>query len=140
MRTTGFVWRLLLAGVLGITGLPASAVTPAELQQTFDTAARAGVPGYAGSSAQRGRQFFNSTHGNDWSCASCHTQNPAGPGRHAKTARDIAPLSPLANPQRFTDAAKADKWFSRNCNDVLGRPCTAQEKGDVLAYLMSLGK
>ena len=140
MRTTGFVSGLLLAGALGLTGPSASAVTPAELQQNFDAAARAGVPGYTGFSAQRGRQFFSSTHGNDWSCASCHTQDPARPGRHAKTGRDIAPLSPVANPQRFTDAAKTDKWFSRNCNDVLGRPCTAQEKGDVLAYLMSLGK
>ena len=140
MRTTRFVSGLLLAGALGLTGPSASAVTPAELQQNFDAAARAGVPGYTGFSAQRGRQFFSSTHGNDWSCASCHTQDPARPGRHAKTGRDIAPLSPVANPQRFTDAAKADKWFSRNCNDVLGRPCTAQEKGDVLAYLMSLGK
>jgi len=125
---------------LGFTGLSVSAVTPADLQQNFDTAARASVPGFTGFSAQRGRQFFSSTHGNDWSCASCHTQDPARPGRHAKTGRDIAPLSPVANPQRFTDPGKADKWFSRNCNDVLGRPCTAQEKGDVLAYLMSLGK
>jgi len=140
MRMTKSVLEFLLAGSLGLAGLSASAVTPAEFQQNFDAAARASAPEFAGFSAQRGRQFFSSTHGNNWSCASCHTQNPMGPGRHAKTGKDIAPLSPVANPQRFADAAKADKWFSRNCNDVLGRPCTAQEKGDVLAYLMSLGK
>ena len=49
-------------------------------------------------------------------------------------------MAPAANPQRFSDAAKVEKWFKRNCNDVLGRACTAQEKGDVLAYLMSLAK
>jgi hypothetical protein len=30
------------------------------------------------------------------------------------------------------------KWFGRNCRDVLGRACTAQEQGDVLAYLLTL--
>ena len=50
----------------------------------------------------------------------------------------IRALAPAANAQRFTDAAKVEKWFKRNCNEVLERACTAQEKGDVLAYLMSL--
>ncbi|MFP5443986.1 MAG: DUF1924 domain-containing protein, partial [Betaproteobacteria bacterium] len=35
----------------------------------------------------------------------------------------------------FTDTAKVDKWFRRNCNDVLSRECTAMEKADVLAYV-----
>jgi urocanate hydratase len=43
-----------------------------------------------------------------------------------------------ADPERFTDSGVVDKWFRRNCNDVLGRLCTAKEKGDVLQYLMSL--
>ena len=29
-----------------------------------------------------------------------------------------------------------DKWFRRNCNDVLSRECTAVEKADVLAWLL----
>ena len=37
-----------------------------------------------------------------------------------------------------TDEAKVDKWFRRNCNDVLSRECTAVEKADVLAYLNAL--
>mgnify|MGYP000380230261 CR=1 FL=1 len=52
----------------------------------------------------------------------------------------FAPLAPAAHAERFTRADKVDKWFKRNCNDVLGRACTAQEKGDVLAYLTSLKK
>jgi len=30
------------------------------------------------------------------------------------------------------------KWFRRNCKTVLGRECTAQEKGDILTYLSSI--
>ena len=37
--------------------------------------------------------------------------------------------------ERFTDPEKVAKWFTRNCNSVLGRECTAAEKGDVITYL-----
>ena len=129
---------LLLAGSLAMQGASAYAATPAEFQKTLETEARASAPGFSGFSAARGQQFFNSTHGNDWSCSSCHTSNPRQPGKHASTGKEIAPMAPAANPARFTNAAKVNKWFRRNCKDVLGRVCTAQEKGDVLAYLMSL--
>lgn len=140
MHTVKSIVGFLLAASLAMSGLKASAATPAEIQRSFETSARASAPGFSGFSAERGRQFFSSTHGNDWSCATCHTSSPAATGKHAKTGKEIAPLAPAANPQRFADAAKVDKWFNRNCNDVLGRVCTAQEKGDVLAYLMSLAK
>jgi len=100
---------------------------------SFPALAQAPVP-----SAQRGELFFKSTHGNDWSCASCHTENPLAPGKHVKTGKAIAPLAPAANPKRFTDAAAVEKWFRRNCNDVLGRACSAQEMSDVTQYLLSL--
>ena len=138
MRTFRSIVGFLLAGSLALSGLTASAATPAEIQKNLESAARASTPGFSGFSAARGQQFFSSTHGNDWSCASCHTTSPVATGKHAKTGKEIAPLAPAANPQRFTDAAKVEKWFKRNCNDVLGRACTAQEQGDVLAYLMSL--
>jgi len=119
---------------------PAFAVTPAQIQSALEAEARKSVPGFAGFSAARGEQFFKATHGNEWSCASCHTQNPLAAGRHARTGKDITPLAPAANPQRFSDADKVEKWFRRNCGDVLGRACTAAEKGDVVAYLRSLAK
>jgi hypothetical protein len=118
----------------------AAAETPADFQQSFETAARQEVAGFSGFSAQRGAAFFKTTHGREWSCASCHTPSPTATGRHAKTDKPIAPLAPSANVERFTRPDKVEKWFRRNCNDVLGRACTASEKGDVLAYLMSLGK
>jgi len=98
----------------------------------------AGNPAFQGFAAARGEQFFKAKHGNEWSCSSCHTENPAAQGKHAKTGKVIAPLAPSANAERFTNPAKVDKWFKRNCNDVLGRACSAQEKGDVLSYLLGL--
>ena len=85
-----------------------------------------------------GEALFNATHGREWSCASCHTVNPTRGGRHASTGKPIQALAPAAGSDRFTDAAKVEKWFRRNCNDVLARECTAAEKANLLAWLMSL--
>ena len=60
-----------------------------------------------------------------------------GPGR-SPVGKRIDALAPSANPDRLTDRAKADKWFDRNCKQVLGRPCTPAEKADVVTYLSSL--
>ncbi|MGE5336898.1 MAG: DUF1924 domain-containing protein [Gemmatimonadota bacterium] len=116
----------------------ASAQTPTEYLKSLEDAARNAAPGFAGFSAARGQAFFDARHGTDWSCSTCHTANPLAVGRHAKTGRPIEPLAPAADARRFTDAGKSEKWFKRNCNDVLGRACTAPEKGDVVAYLVSL--
>lgn len=97
-------------------------------------AAEAGAAGQA----SRGQMFFTQRHGGEWSCASCHGSPPTQHGKHASTGKAIAPLAPAFNPKGFTDAGKVDKWFRRNCNDVLQRACTAQEKADVMAYLGSL--
>jgi hypothetical protein len=50
----------------------------------------------------------------------------------------IEAMAISVNPQRFSDEAKVEKWFGRNCKDVLERACTAQEKGDFIAYLLSI--
>jgi len=92
----------------------------------------------AAASAERGARFFTAKQGGEWSCASCHTERPTQAGRHAKTDKAITPLAPAANAERFTDAAKVDKWFRRNCNDTLNRLCSAQEKADVMAWLLAL--
>lgn len=85
-----------------------------------------------------GQQFFNAKHGREWSCASCHNALPTGDGKHANTGKAITPLAPAFDPERFTDPAKSEKWFRRNCKDVLARECSAAEKADVLAWLISL--
>lgn len=85
-----------------------------------------------------GQQFFVSKHGHEWACASCHGESPTQNGRHATTGKVLAPLAPAFNAKSLSDAAKVDKWFRRNCKDVLARECTAAEKADVLAWLISL--
>ena len=126
--------------LLALTGLaaPVFAETPGDFLAAYAQDAKTGNPALGRLSAKRGQQFFAQTHGRDWSCSSCHTRNPAASGKHAVTSRVIEPLAPAANPARFTRASKVEKWFKRNCNDVLGRECTAQEKGDVLSYLLTL--
>lgn len=131
--------RLATAALLAFCAAAAHAQTPAQTLADLKAAAQA-TPSFAGFSAERGAQFFKSTHGGDWSCATCHTENPAQPGKHAKTDKPIRPMATAANPERFTDPAKVDKWFRRNCNDVLNRACTPLEKGDVLTFLMSVPK
>ncbi|HCT39899.1 MAG TPA: hypothetical protein DF427_01700 [Moraxellaceae bacterium] len=125
---------LLLPGMLFAAGTD----TPARLQAGYAAEALATSPAAGPLSAERGRQFFTSRHGGDWSCASCHTTDARKSGRHAVTGKVLKPLAPAANPDRFTDATKVEKWFRRNCKDVLGRECSAREKGDVLTYLQSL--
>ena len=120
--------------VLSLTCLCAQvhALTPAE--QLAGYTAQAGAP----AQAARGQQFFTTKHGGDWSCASCHGASPTAPGKHAATGKVIAPLAPAFNAERFTDAGKTEKWFRRNCKDVLARECSAAEKADVLAWLLTL--
>lgn len=111
---------------------PAQAITPAQQLEVLST--------LAGRPAQpaQGRQFFTATHGREWSCASCHGSVPVQAGKHAATGKAITALAPAANPERFADTARTEKWFRRNCNDVLGRECTSAEKADVLAWLVTL--
>lgn len=110
----------------------AEAAAPADLLAAY-AALSARAP-----SAEQGRSFFATPHGRDWSCATCHGVNPVTEGRHAATGKPIQALAPAANPARFMDRDKAEKWFRRNCGDVVGRACTDAEKADLLAWLITL--
>ena len=92
-------------------------------------------------SPDRGEALYRSAHpggdGKPVSCASCHTDSPKQAGR-TRVGKPIEPLAPSVNRERFTDAAKVEKWFRRNCKDVLQRECTAQEKGDFVTWLSQL--
>jgi len=127
---------LLFAAVaLALCG-PAFAGTPAELLAGLVAdAARDGTT--LSPSPSRGEAFFK-TRRAEWSCASCHTTDPRQEGRHAVTGKAIRPMAPSVEPARLTDRAKVDKWFHRNCRDVVARPCTTAEQADVVAYLISL--
>lgn len=129
-----FTTLLVSVGVLmlGVLSAHAGDTTPQAQLDYWST--QAGASG----NSQRGQAFFSRTHGREWSCASCHGQLPTRDGEHASTGKRIAPLAPVANPKAFTDAARVDKWFRRNCRDVLDRECTPTEKADVLAWLLQL--
>jgi hypothetical protein len=118
--------------VLAAASAPAFAVTPAEQLAAYT--ALAGAP----PQPARGQQIFTVKHGKEWSCSSCHTAIPTIEGKHASTGKVIGPMAPAFNAERFTDSAKTEKWFRRNCNDVMGRECTAAEKADVLSWLLTL--
>lgn len=120
------------------SNVPLNAGRPTDFQTLYSRQAAQENPAYSGPSAVSGQQFFQSRHGKEWSCSSCHTNAPTASGKHKVTGKTIEPMAPSANPARFTNARKVERWFKRNCGDVLGRGCSAQEKADVLAYLTSL--
>ena len=108
------------------------AATPADLQASYSAVAGASA------NPERGQQLFTSRHGGEWSCSSCHGAVPTQAGKHASTGKPIAPLAPAFNAERLVDTAKAEKWFRRNCNDVMGRECSPAEKADVISWLRTL--
>lgn len=123
--------KLLFVSVLVGLSAGAKAITTSELLKSYEAQSGKASP-------TRGEQFFNAKHGKEWSCASCHENPPNHDTKHIVTGKVIKPLAPNANAARFADEAKAEKWFKRNCNDVLGLECTAQEKADVLSWLMTV--
>ena len=118
------------------------AASPAEVLQTYTAQAKKDNPSFKEFSAANGDKFYHAavkhSSGKQVSCAACHTDNPRNAGKHEKTSKEILPLAPAANKDRFTDVAKVEKWFKRNCQDVLERECSAQEKGDFIAYVLSV--
>lgn len=126
---------LLTAATLTMA-VSAHAEKPADFLERYQREARQDAPSFS-ASPERGSRFFTSTHGGDWSCSTCHTKDPAARGKHASTGKAIEPMSPAANPERLASARQVEKWFGRNCKDVLKRACTPAEKADVVAWLMS---
>jgi len=121
---------LTLAAALGAQ---AQSATPASLLAAYT--AQAGKP----ASAERGQALFNRKFGRDFdSCATCHGAVPTRAGKDAVTEKPIPPLAPAAQPGRLSDRSKVDYRFQMNCRDVVGRECTAAEKADIVAWLISL--
>jgi hypothetical protein len=139
--------RALLAVVLPavvLAGASAAyaAMNPAQktVYGQYAAAAKAADAAFVDFSAEKGQVFFQGKHAggkaDSPSCTSCHTTNVKGTGK-SRAGKEIAPMAASANSKRFTDYADVEKWFTRNCPDVLGRECSLTEKGDVLAYLLS---
>jgi len=127
--------KLIMTAVAIGLGTIALADTPASILKSYE--AEAGAAG----SVARGQDLFMSQHTGGKpdtpSCTTCHTSNLKASGQ-TRVGKTIGPMAVSANPESLTDAAFAAKWLRRNCKSVLGRECDAQEKADIIAYLMSL--
>ena len=132
---------LAAALALGLSAPIAMAADPAReaILAAYAAQAKAEDTAFAAFSAERGRSLYMGPHqgGNPETnaCAACHTGNPAATGRHRKTGRGIEPMAVSVNPARFTDPDEVEKQFGRDCKNVLGRACTAREKGDFITFL-----
>jgi cytochrome c peroxidase len=137
----GALAAVALAATLGIPvrAAAASATTAASQQLAgWEAQARRERPGFTGFSAAEGEKLYRSEHvqdGQKVSCATCHTASPRAQGR-TPVGKLVDPLSPKVNPSRFSDPAETEKWFKRNCKQVLGRECTAEEKGHFVTYVL----
>lgn len=136
MQRTLFTLIALTAALLAG---PAAAGPRDDLLAGYATAARADSPAFAGFSAARGKDLhqraFAGGKADTPACATCHGQDPRGAGR-TLTGKPIEAMAVSVTPTRYGDPAKVEKWFKRNCNEVLGRACSAQEKGDWLTYMI----
>lgn len=124
------------------TALVASAVHAGpreDILAALETAARAEGGGFSGFSAAAGERLHLSRNSGGQtdtpSCTTCHGTAPRAGGQ-TPSGKAIEPMAVSVSPQRYTDAAKVEKWFRRNCKEVLGRECSAREKGDWLAYMI----
>jgi cytochrome b len=125
-----------------LLGLPARAgaagPVAADLLREYEARARRERPALRSFSADEGRRLYFSEHvqdGEKVSCSSCHTADPRKRGL-TPAGKVVEPLAPSANPDRLTDRREVEKWFKRNCKQVLGRECTAEEKGHFLTFLL----
>ncbi|MEJ2119051.1 MAG: DUF1924 domain-containing protein [Alphaproteobacteria bacterium] len=140
--------RVILQISVAVSVVAAAPVMAAEMSpprkaiyEHYEAAAKSADPSFAGFSAERGKKFFHGTHTGGKpdinSCTTCHTKDLTQSGR-TRAGKLIKPMAASVNPMRFISPADVEKWFTRNCSTVLGRECTVVEKGDVLAYLLSL--
>jgi len=124
--------------VLALVAVPgiALAADPAAVTQLLDQYRQEGAAGF---DAARAKDDWTKEHpaddGKMRSCITCHGSDLTKPGRHAKTGKVIDPMARSVNPDRYTDPAKIEKWFKRNCKWAWGRLCTPQEKGSFLMFL-----
>ncbi len=141
LKTFKFL-RAALPVLLAMAWTGGHAASPDELLQGYAAQAKKELPAFKAFSGSAGETFYRASvkhsNGRQISCASCHTDNPRNAGKHEKTGKEIAPLAPSANKARFADQGTVEKWFKRNCQDVLERACTVQEKGNFIAYILTV--
>lgn len=139
------------------------ATEPEDFLAAYADMARQADPGFKGFSAERGRDFYFRKHklddGSELACSTCHHEDPRigttahidqipcrachvtlhkGAKGRSSIKRQIGPLAPLINPNRFTNEWQVEFWFNWNCELLLKRECTPREKGDFITWLMTI--
>lgn len=126
---------LVCATVLGAVALTFGATAQAGPREDIIASFGAGPANPA-----NGKAMYEANYGTGQpdtpKCTTCHGATPQQGGQ-TRTGKAIDPMAVSITPDRFTDAAKVEKWFQRNCTGVIGRECTAQEKVDFISYMMT---
>ena len=98
-------------------------------------------PSFVDFSAKNGEILFKTENigkeNKKLSCVSCHGSDLRQKAQNIFTGKEIDPLAPSVNKARLSDAKEVKKWLKRNFKDVFLREGTAEQKGDVLYYIMS---
>lgn len=133
----GLFTGLLTVLFVGGAPLNAAAQSPQEtVLKTFESQLQTGES----FSATRGEALFRDTFSGgkpeNPTCTSCHSTSPQKAGK-TKAGKVIEPMAFSKTAIRYADQGKVDKWFRRNCKTVLGRECTALEKGDFLTFMLT---
>ena len=157
-------WRVLVLAAAILPWTAARADTPREVLERYALEAAREQSAFSGFDAERGRSFYMQKHAVEGvgalSCSSCHRKDPRErilrhrvevpcrachvindadhPAPKDAKKRVIEPFAPSANPERFTEYGRAEDYFFTNCRMLLRRECTAQEKGDLLTWLLSV--
>ena len=118
---------------LGLLGCVAASAEPRRdaILADFLAQAQQAEPGFAGFSAERGAAFVSGDpHRGQAGHRLLHglsRQSPQDTGQ-TRAGKAIEPMAVSKNPARYTDKANVEKWFTRNCNDVLGRACRPKRR------------
>ena len=135
--------KILLASIV-ITSVIQAKELNSQMQEYMNSLkieAKKQNPSFTKFDYTRGEKIFTTEHigkkGKLISCVTCHTNNLSNKGKNEHTNKVIEPLSPSANDKRFTNVKEVKKWLRRNFKDVYVRAGTAQEKGDVITYIIN---
>ena len=127
MKNTAGFMTILISALISVSS-HASSIAESQLQLYQQQGASVSNP-------DQGEQLWRSKRG-ERSCTSCHGDSPSLVGKHQKTGKAIQPMAVSVNPDRYRDAKKIQKWILRNCKWTFARECSAQEKSDILTWLI----
>ena len=135
--------KILLFSLIAVSFIQAKELNPQMrgFMNDLNIEAKKENPNIQGFDYARGELIFTTKKigkkDNIISCVTCHTNDLSKNGLNERTNKVIEPLSPSANPKRFTDVKEVKKWLRRNFRDVYNREGTALEQGDVITYIIN---